>query len=175
MSRQTELEKINAVNFDVNERIQYEKDTVKDYWQCPSETWSLMTGDCDDKAIAKYYALKPTFGDDRLHLAFVRTHGGGGHLVLLVRLDLFKRKSWWKVWEKKTWRPCVAVLDNLSNTVYDLDSETRYEVEYVINESGYTVSGKTYPTCNHPKWAAMVARRNAQDIALIDATPLPQI
>lgn len=49
---------IYKINKEINERISYKNEPQgKDYWQLPSETNKLRTGDCEDYAIAKWYEL----------------------------------------------------------------------------------------------------------------------
>lgn len=77
-------------------------------------------GDCEDFAIAKYYALKELgMGVDRLRIAGVwnkklRT----GHAVLVVRVD---GREW--------------ALDNLSDAPVLLSELPHYAVQYYTNEN----------------------------------------
>lgn len=49
---------IFLINSWVNNNVEYKREAdYKDYWQSPSETIKLMTGDCEDIAILKAYIL----------------------------------------------------------------------------------------------------------------------
>lgn len=49
---------IFLINSWVNKNVEYKReDEYKDYWQSPSETIEIMTGDCEDIAILKAYIL----------------------------------------------------------------------------------------------------------------------
>lgn len=57
-----EMDKLKTINDYVNKNIRYTTDIQAwgqiDYWATPLETFNNSNGDCEDFAIAKYYALK---------------------------------------------------------------------------------------------------------------------
>jgi predicted transglutaminase-like cysteine proteinase len=59
---------------------------VEDYWATPIELLANHGGDCEDFAIAKYFALRAlNIADDRLRLVYARIHRAhitGTHVVL---------------------------------------------------------------------------------------------
>ena len=72
-----ELVKVQQVNDFFNQRIRFEADASvwgqSDYWATPLETLRLGRGDCEDFAIAKYYALKKLgVPAERLRLVYVK-------------------------------------------------------------------------------------------------------
>jgi predicted transglutaminase-like cysteine proteinase len=65
----------------VEDRVQW---GVEDYWATPAEFLSSDGGDCEDYAMAKYFALKELgVPAGRLRLVYVRTwRSSGAHMVL---------------------------------------------------------------------------------------------
>ncbi len=84
-------ERLMAINVRVNQRITYKIDQLQwsasDYWQTPSESIDLGTGDCEDYAILKaYLALKAGFTLDNLSvLTGVLAPNNQAHAVLIAR------------------------------------------------------------------------------------------
>ena len=84
-------ERLMAINVRVNQRLTYKIDQlqwgVSDYWQTPSESIALGTGDCEDYAILKaYLALKAGFTLDNLAvLTGVLAPNNQAHAVLVAR------------------------------------------------------------------------------------------
>ncbi len=114
-------EQLVAVNAYMNERP-YTPDAKnwgeKDYWATPAEFLS-RSGDCEDFAIAKFFALKRLgWNADALRLVAVKDlDRGEGHAVL-VAFD--GAESW--------------MLDNQIKHVVETDSVRHYEAVYSINE-----------------------------------------
>ncbi len=84
-------ERLMAINVRVNQRITYKIDQLQwgvgDYWQTPSESIDLGTGDCEDYAILKaYLALKAGFTLDNLSvLTGVLAPNNQAHAILIAR------------------------------------------------------------------------------------------
>jgi predicted transglutaminase-like cysteine proteinase len=93
----------------------------KDYWATPAE-FLTRSGDCEDYAIAKFFALKRLgWNADALRLAAVKDlDQGAGHAVLIV---FEGGKSW--------------LLDNQIKEVVATDTVRRYEPVYSINEHAW--------------------------------------
>jgi predicted transglutaminase-like cysteine proteinase len=85
-----EVERLQAVNQFFNSRILFRDDQEVwgqvDYWASPLETLDKGRGDCEDYAIAKYFALLTTgMPESRLRMVYVRAQVGGlaqAHMVL---------------------------------------------------------------------------------------------
>ncbi len=118
----TRHEQLVAVNAHMNARP-YAPDTKtwgqKDYWATPAE-FMTHSGDCEDFAIAKFFALKRLgWNANALRLAAVKDlKRGEGHAVL-VAFD--GAKSW--------------MLDNQIKQVVETDTVRHYEAVYSINEN----------------------------------------
>jgi len=115
-------EQLVAVNTRMNARP-YTPDTKnwgeKDYWATPAE-FMARSGDCEDFAIAKFFALKRLgWNANTLRLAAVKDlDRGEGHAVL-VAFD--GAKSW--------------MLDNQIKQVVETKAVRHYEAVYSINEN----------------------------------------
>ncbi len=83
-----------------------------EYWATPKEFMANKSGDCEDYAIAKYFALQHfTWPKEDLWVVFLHDKiNVGGHAILVAKLD--KRKF---------------VLDNLSQPNYLLIPEAQYK------------------------------------------------
>ncbi len=117
-------EQLVAVNAYMNARP-YVTDTrnwgKKDYWATPAE-FLTRSGDCEDYAIAKFFALKRLgWNADAMRLAAVKDlDRGTGHAVLIVSDD---GNSW--------------LLDNQIKQVVKTGTVRRYEPVYSINENAW--------------------------------------
>jgi predicted transglutaminase-like cysteine proteinase len=93
----------------------------KDYWATPAE-FLARSGDCEDYAIAKFFALKRLgWNADALRLAAVKDLDQGAGHALLVVFD--GDRSW--------------LLDNQIKQVVETDTVRRYEPVYSINENAW--------------------------------------
>ncbi len=83
----------------------------KEYWATPSEFLKKRAGDCEDYALAKYFALQYfSWPDDKLWVVFLRDNiNNGMHVVLAAKTN------------KK-----VFILDNLSKPSQLLIPEEQY-------------------------------------------------
>ncbi len=117
-------EQLVAVNAYMNARP-YVTDATnwgkKDYWATPAEFLN-RSGDCEDYAIAKFFALKRLgWNADALRLAAVKDlDRGAGHAVLIAYHD---DRSW--------------LLDNQIKQVVETGTVRRYEPVYSINENSW--------------------------------------
>jgi len=85
------LEKLKIVN-DFFNKIKYKRDNLhwkkKDYWASPFEFLGTGAGDCEDYAIAKYFALRQLgIPDSKLRITYVKLSRKGtkyeeAHMVL---------------------------------------------------------------------------------------------
>ena len=119
--------KLKAVNRFFNDQILYQTDRAawgkKDYWATPSETLAKGAGDCEDFAIAKYYALKDLGLDEsKLKIVYVRSNQfKDPHMVLAV-----------------TGKPGgdPLILDNIAKNISTLSNRTDLTPVYAFNDSG---------------------------------------
>lgn len=91
---------------------------VSDWWATPQEFLKL-SGDCEDYAITKYFALRELgFSQDDLRIVIVRDRIRGiGHAVLAVFMN-----------------GEAYVLDNLTSSVFAHGKYTHYTPQYSLNE-----------------------------------------
>lgn len=91
---------------------------LEDYWATPKEFFK-KSGDCEDYAIAKYYALRDLGvpASQMRIVAVMETIRGIGHAVLVVFVD-----------DK------AYVLDSLSNLLLQHSRLTNYEPKFSVNE-----------------------------------------
>ena len=84
---------LESINFRINHRIVFMDDEanwgVPDYWATPQETYERGAGDCEDYAIAKYFALREAgLPAKQLRLIYAELRIGGAdgltrrHIVL---------------------------------------------------------------------------------------------
>jgi predicted transglutaminase-like cysteine proteinase len=132
LRRLPQQERIRRVNRIVN-RVPYRMDSANfgaaDYWATPNEFFS-RGGDCEDYAIAKYFALKELGvppNDMRL-LVLTNLDWNQPHAVLLVKSANE-----------------VLVLDNLNDQVVDWRTRPHYQAQYSINEQGVWLHGTPPP------------------------------
>ncbi len=115
------MEKVRRVNAYFNRypyRLDEEVWGVPDYWATPSE-FASHSGDCEDYAISKYYALKDLGVDPKTMriVALWDRIRGIGHAVLVV---LANNTEW--------------VLDNQTNLVLPDTRYGHYVPQYSVNE-----------------------------------------
>lgn len=91
---------------------------VEDYWATPRE-FLLNSGDCEDYAISKYYALRDLgVPKEKLRVVALKdTIRNIGHAVTVVFID-----------------GDAYILDNLSNLVLSHKKLTHYAPQYSVNE-----------------------------------------
>lgn len=115
------MERLKAVNKFFNQwpyRLDSANYGQSDYWAIPLE-FLKKSGDCEDYAIAKFYALKELgFSGDVMRIVAVKDAIRGiGHAVLVVYLD-----------------DGAYVLDNQTNMVLPHERYMHYVPQYSVNE-----------------------------------------
>ena len=141
------------VVLDVNEEINRtpsEDDILvwgkEDYWATPTEFYNKGAGDCEDYAIAKYFALRQAgILANKMLLAVIEIDGGDTvHAVLFVRYkDIF-------------------VLDNLFERVIPVKDYLDHKLLYTFNEDGMYFNKKKYNTTYLPKWHNVLNKINGE-------------
>jgi predicted transglutaminase-like cysteine proteinase len=118
----SQRQQLKAVN-DFFNRWPYKLDRelygVTEYWATPKEFMS-RSGDCEDYAIAKYFALRELgFSSDMLRIVALRDRiRGVGHAILSVELD-----------------DDFLILDSLSNLILSHTRYTHYVPQVSMNET----------------------------------------
>ena len=89
LNTRSDLARLKAINSFFNEfafRADVDQWGAVDYWATPFELMAKEGGDCEDFAIAKYFALRSLgIGDEHLRLMYVRARNGElnqAHMVL---------------------------------------------------------------------------------------------
>jgi predicted transglutaminase-like cysteine proteinase len=117
-------EQLQAINRFFNRRP-YKSDReiywVSEYWATPAE-FMAHSGDCEDYAIAKFFALRELgFGNDELRIAVVYDRlRGKGHAVLAVYLD-----------------NGISILNNQTDTIAPPSRYENFVPRYLINETAF--------------------------------------
>ena len=80
-SAQAPAQRVREVNDFINQRVQWQTDQQiwgqVDYWASPLEMFEKGRGDCEDMAMAKYFALlAECLPESSLRLVYVRTRAG---------------------------------------------------------------------------------------------------
>lgn len=123
---QSSNDKIKAVNNYVNNSIAYSPDSMiygkSDYWAAPGETFARGEGDCDDFAIAKFFALRMLgFNENDMRIVILRdSRKNEIHAVLSIKHN---GRNY--------------ILDNQSEYVVEDTQITYYTPIYSIAENGY--------------------------------------
>lgn len=121
LASSSKMEKLKAVNKHFNKwpyKLDLNNYGKKDYWASPPE-FLRRSGDCEDYAIAKFYALKELgfAGDTMRVVALKDTIRNIGHGILVVWLD-----------------GDAYVLDNVTNLIRSHEKYRHYRPHYSINE-----------------------------------------
>jgi len=110
----------------------------EDYWATPKEFYDKDRGDCEDYAIAKYFALRQAgIPASKMLLAVIELDSGEtAHAVLLVK---YKE---------------IFVLDNLFERVVPAKDYLDNKLLYTFNEHGVRFPGLNgvFTTAYLPKW-----------------------
>jgi len=139
--------KIRAVNEFFN-RWPYKEDSEiygrSEYWATPSE-FMAKSGDCEDFAIAKYFALRQLgFGEQDMRVVILMDEIRGiGHAVLAV-------------YEGDK----AIILDSLSNMIVSHVRYKHYRPQYSMNETARWAHVGGYKNQAAPIYRGLVARRN---------------
>lgn len=146
ISNKKETEKLNIINDYVNTHIRYTSDIEAwgkiDYWATPLETFNNSSGDCEDFAIAKYFALKKLgISPTKLRLVYVQyyepiEHKSLAHMVLSY-----------------TDNNSILILDNLINEIKPSNQRTDLKPVFSFNDEGiYTELGNSKVNKSLSKW-----------------------
>ena len=145
-------EKLTSVNQFFNERISYQTDKQAwgqaDYWASPNETLTKGVGDCEDFAIAKYFALQKMGVDpEKLRMIYVKSSlFPEPHMVLSYEA-------------RKGADPLV--LDNIEKSIKPLSQRRDLTQVYSFNESGLYLPGSDTKISGPErlsKWTAVMAK-----------------
>jgi len=140
------MDAIDTLNYTIN-RIPYKSDPDRwgqnDYWATPLEFYVGDGGDCEDYAIAKYFALiEQGIPYQNLLLTAGELDSGGLHMVLLLTTD----------------QPYV--LDSMHNHVIPLSEFTEFTIMYSFNESVLIINDDTYDVKLLTKWQNLLSKMN---------------
>lgn len=155
--------KVNAVNNFFNKRIAYMEDIQawgkQDYWATPLETLNKGAGDCEDFAIAKYFALEQLgVPQSSMKITYVKsTKFTEAHMVLLA---------------SKHEGGSPVVLDNMTLRALPYAKRTDLMPVYSFNEQSffYGVSNESAGgITNMSKWTEVLQRVNVESSMLAKA------
>lgn len=155
--------KVNAVNTFFNKRIAYMQDRdawgKEDYWATPLETLKKGAGDCEDFAIAKFFALEQLgVPQSAMKITYVKsTRFSEAHMVLLASKEGSKNP---------------VVLDNMTMKALPFTQRTDLKPVYSFNEQSffYGVSNKSAGgISNMSKWTDVLSRISTEASTLAKA------
>ena len=150
------VKKLKAVN-DFFNKIKYMSDKKvwkkEDYWASPFEFLGVGAGDCEDYAIAKYFALR-TIGipDEKLKITYVKLRQRGKSIAHMVL----------NYYHKPTSTPII--LDSANKTLKLASKRKDLKPIYSFNASGLweaknkTKSLKSKGKNKLKKWQSMMSR-----------------
>lgn len=121
LSSEMKLEKVNNYfNMIVNE-LDINNWGIEDYWATPQEFIEHGKGDCEDFAIAKYFALKELgFNPSKM-------------MIMIVKVD--RMQDFHAVLGVKDSSGEIMILDNLSWKILPLTKRTDLKIVRWVNES----------------------------------------
>jgi len=129
-----ELERVEAVNRYVNDRVQFVDDSRQygraDLWAAASDTLRRGRGDCEDYAIAKLQMLRAAGVSDR-------------DLYLVIAKDLVRRADHALLVVRAGGR--MLVLDNGTNRILDADDISDYRPVLTFSANGAWTHGYRRP------------------------------
>lgn len=142
--------KVKAVNRFFNTNIRYASDKeiwgVEDYWATPEELLEKGAGDCEDYAIAKYFALLQLgISDSRLKMVYVRHRDVDAHMVLTYQKDASTD---------------LLILDNLIPEILPTSKRPDLTPVYAFNLSRMLIFNPEH------KWVEKNLFRTSTDISL---------
>ncbi len=155
-----EPDKLEAVNRLINRSVAYISDQQAwgqdDYWATPEETLRLGQGDCEDFAIAKYFALlKLGVAVERLRLTYVKALGrNSAHMVLAY-------------YPSPNAQPLI--LDNLNSQILPAAARRDLLPVYAFNGQGIYLAKAPTQKLRHPatllaRWDELSARLQDSDL-----------
>lgn len=160
---EAEQKKLNDVNEYVNRKLSFESDLIvwarEDYWATPIEALLKGSGDCEDYAIAKYFALKFSgVPVSKLRITYVKARIGGkdsnitqAHMVLTY-------------YSTPDAEPLV--LDNLVSEIRPASRRTDLAPIFSFNSEGVWAAGSSTPHQGSgsrlSKWADLAAKMKGE-------------
>lgn len=159
-ARLPESGKVQQVNDFFNQHIRFEEDASvwgqSDYWATPHETLRMGRGDCEDFAIAKYFALKKLgVPANKLRLVYVKAEvndlfgqGARAHMVL----------AYYKSSGADPW-----VLDSLVREIKPASSRSDLQPIFSFNTQGlWHGIGNRASQSTLSRWQHLVLRAQAE-------------
>lgn len=143
------MDSLDKINLAIN-AVPYKSDIdhwkQNDYWATPNEFYTTNGGDCEDYAIAKYFALID-YGIEPHNLLITagRLDNGGYHMVLFILLDQ------------------IYVLDNMHNHIIPLHEYTEFTAFYHFNETVVVIGEHAYGISMLKKWNNLISKMNKQN------------
>jgi predicted transglutaminase-like cysteine proteinase len=158
-SHQDDERRLAAVNGFFNQRLAFREDAqtwgLPDYWAAPLESLEKRAGDCEDYAIAKYFALTASgMPASRLRMVYVRARLAGQSLAHMVLAYYAEPGA----------EPLI--LDNLRPEVLpasrrpDLTPVFSFNTEGLWQGTGQTTAGD--PIARLSLWRDLVAKARAE-------------
>lgn len=162
----SEADKIRRVNEFFNRRIQFGEDQaiwgVNDYWATPLELMGRGSGDCEDFAIAKYFALRSLGVPlESLRITYVKARIGG------PRSEITQAHMVLAYYEEPSGEPLI--LDNLITEVRPASRRGDLMPIFSFNSEGlWTGAGPAEKkdagssTARLSRWRDLIARMRAE-------------
>lgn len=162
----SEADKIRRVNEFFNRRIQFGEDQAiwgaNDYWATPLELMGRGSGDCEDFAIAKYFALRSlSVPLESLRITYVKARIGG------PRSEITQAHMVLAYYEEPSGEPLI--LDNLITEVRPASRRGDLMPIFSFNSEGlWTGAGPAEKkdagssTARLSRWRDLIARMRAE-------------
>ncbi|MDO8958200.1 MAG: transglutaminase-like cysteine peptidase [Rhodocyclaceae bacterium] len=162
----SEVDKVKRVNEFFNRVIQFGEDQAiwgeNDYWATPLELMGRGIGDCEDFAIAKYFALRSlNVPNERLRITYVKARIGG------PRSDVMQAHMILGYYEDPAGDP--VILDNLITEVRPATRRGDLMPIFSFNSEGlWTGAGPaekkdtSSSTARLSRWRDLIARMQAE-------------
>ena len=133
---------IESVFASINEAYHYQPEAPgRDEWRTPAEFRAAGGGDCEDFAIAYWYALRHTAG--RARLAWCWRNGRQAHMVCL---------------HFAPGENDPLVLDVAVDAVCRLSERPDLTIQFELDADGFYWKGKKYPVEMSKQWANLQSR-----------------
>lgn len=158
-SAQAPAQRVREVNDFINQRVQWQTDQQiwgqVDYWASPLEMFEKGRGDCEDMAMAKYFALLAEgLPESSLRLVYVRAQFQGrpqAHMVL----------AWYPTPQGEPW-----ILDNIDPELKRASERPDLAPVFSFNAEGLWqgvgAQGAGNPLTRLSLWRDALARAKAQ-------------
>jgi predicted transglutaminase-like cysteine proteinase len=135
-------ERAALLNREINQRIRPVDDIkqygVRDYWATPLTTFTSGLGDCEDYAIAKYFALRQIgVPAEDLRIGVLLDHADGQHHAVAAMR------------ESNTW----LILDNRNDALYSDFETSSMTALYALDEAGIVARRAVVNNMVAARWA----------------------